>query len=336
MRVTVTGATGFIGAHVAHALDEMGHELDLLVRNPDKVPRALDPLDVTPAAIHVGDITDRDAVASALDGADAVVHCAAKVSLDRADADDMISTNVSGTQNVLGMAVELGLDPVVHLSSITAVFPPVGDVLRADDPVTEGLSAYGRSKALCETYARSLQEQHPLTIFYPGGVIGPHCAGSYELVEGLAVLFRTGIMPIARNSHTTLIDVRDLARGIALAIEPGRGPRRYMAGGRWVSFEEWVDLLGAAGGRRLRVPQVPGAVLRGTGRLFESYARMRKSEPLMTYEQAVIMSQAAPTDDSALFELGVDYRPLEETIADFLRWAVAEGHIASDDAPEIA
>lgn len=337
MRVTVTGATGFIGAHVVNALSRRGHDVVLFVRDKTKVDAAMAPFRIRPRSIFIGDIADADAVAASLDGVEAVVHCAAKVSLHSAQAAHMIETNSDGANNVLGQAVRLGLDPIVHVSSITAVYPPAGTVMGPEDPVTEGLSAYGHSKALCETYARSLQEDHPVVIVYPGGVIGPHCAGSYEMLDAIVMLYAKGIVPIPRGGHTSLVDVRDLAETIARAIEPGLGPRRFMVGGRWASFEHWIEQLEQAGGRSFRYPRLPGALLRGIGRTLETAAHLTKTEPMMTREQAVIMSQAAPTDDTAVAEqLGIRYRPLSETIDDLVRWLVDDGRVPRSQAPRLA
>ncbi|MCH7789159.1 MAG: SDR family NAD(P)-dependent oxidoreductase [Acidobacteria bacterium] len=338
MRVLVTGATGFIGAHTVDALNRGGHEIEVFVRDKAKLDAALEPFEARPVAVHVGDFADGAAITNALDGCDAVIHCAAKVSLDSSDAESMIETNLRGTRNVLGSAVAAGIDPIVHLSSITAVYPPSGHSISPDDPVTEGLSAYGRSKAQCETYARSLQaDGHPVVIFYPGGVLGPHCAGSYEMLDGIRTMFGSPMLPIPRGGHTTIIDVRDLAEVIARTIEPGLGPRRFMAGGRWTSFQHWIDLLAQTSGRSFRTPALPGIVLRGFGRMAEQYASLRGSEPIMTYEQSVIMTRAAPCDDSAIFEqLDAVYRPLQETIEDVVRWAVKTGRIPVDSAPRLA
>ena len=123
MRVLVTGSTGMVGAHTAAALHRAGHELRLLVRDPGRIPRALDPLRV-PVPEHVtGDVTDAAAVERALGGCDAVVHAAALLSFDHRRDAEMQRTNVEGTRLVLGTAARLALDPIVYASSLAALSP---------------------------------------------------------------------------------------------------------------------------------------------------------------------------------------------------------------------
>src|SRR5689334_12228952 len=125
MRVLLTGGTGFIGAHTAAALVEAGHTPTLLVRNADRVRRNVGALGVNVDALQLvsGDMTDVASVEKAVTGVDAVIHAAAMVApLNRSHAQQTIDTNVAGTRNVVESALAAGCDPVVHVSSVAAVF----------------------------------------------------------------------------------------------------------------------------------------------------------------------------------------------------------------------
>ena len=135
MRVLVTGGTGFIGSHTVAALVRAGHEVRMLVRSPDRIATALDPLGVKAPEHVVGDVTDLASVEAAARGCDAAIHGAAVFTLDRSRDDEVAATNVAGAENVLGVAHRLGLDPIVFVSSLSALFPPTGDVLTPDSPV---------------------------------------------------------------------------------------------------------------------------------------------------------------------------------------------------------
>ena len=124
MRVTMTGATGFIGGHTAALAVEAGHEVRTLVRSTERLEHTMAGFDLPVPDHVVGDMTDPAAVAAALDGADAVIHCAAVVSLDPRDSAEMIDKNAAGARTVLEQAVEMGLDPVVHVSSTAASSSP--------------------------------------------------------------------------------------------------------------------------------------------------------------------------------------------------------------------
>jgi len=170
MKVLVTGGTGFVGSHSVAALVSRGHQARLLVQSRDRVARSLSPLGVADVESVVGDVTAPQSVAEGMAGCDAVLHAAAVYSLDPRAASRMRETNLRATETVLGAAVRMGLDPVVHVSSYVALLPPEprGAVLTPDSPVTRPVGAY------CQSKARRFQGQGaPVVIVYPGGVIGP-------------------------------------------------------------------------------------------------------------------------------------------------------------------
>jgi dihydroflavonol-4-reductase len=329
MKIFVTGGTGFIGSHIVAKAVQAGHEPTLLVRSAEKLKRALAPHGIDAVDHVVGDVTDPRAIEEAMEGCEAVVHTAAMVSMRRSDAERVHATNVGGTTAVLDLAIAQGLDPIIHMSSVSAVFPPEGDVLRAEDRVSEPTSAYGRSKAGAERVARDRQEKgSPIVIFYPGGVVGPNEPDTSDMVEALQKLFAKGIFPLPVSGGVTNIDVRDLASGVVAALEPGRGPRRYMAGGRFLTWSEWIDTLNAASGRQLKTRRLPTGLLRVVGKLGDWSSRVLSIEPLLTGEHVYYMTHMVDTDDSRfLEELGVRYRPTSETMRDLVVWLVEDGRI---------
>jgi nucleoside-diphosphate-sugar epimerase len=123
MKVLVTGATGLVGSHAVAALRKAGHEVRVLVRNEGRVQKALGPLGALDVEVVRGDVTNARIVRAGLTGCDAVVHAAALYTLDPRRSDEIQRTNVRGTEHVLGCARELGLDPIIHVSSISALLP---------------------------------------------------------------------------------------------------------------------------------------------------------------------------------------------------------------------
>jgi dihydroflavonol-4-reductase len=243
MRVLVTGGTGFVGGWTAKAIADAGHSVRFLVRTPAKLQTSVAKLGVDVSDHVVGDIRDRDSVRNALTGCDAVVHSAALVATDPRQTPQMLSTNMDGARNVLGQAVQLGLDPVVHVSSFTALFHPDLETLTADLPVVGGTDGYGTSKAQVEIYARGLQDAGaPVNITYPGMVLGPPVGDQFgEAGEGVKAALQIHTIP-GRNAAWLVIDARDVAALHAALLEPGRGPRRYMVGGHRVPVAEWADI----------------------------------------------------------------------------------------------
>jgi uncharacterized protein YbjT (DUF2867 family) len=167
VKVLVTGGSGFVGSHAVRALVAAGHEPRLLARSPEKARAVVAALGAPGVEVVAGDVTDRASVAAALAGCDAVLHAAAAVEIGRGA--DVFAANVAGNRNVLGLAAERGLDPIVYTSSVIAMFPPPGPVMTVDDPVASFASAYGRSKSEGGRQARALQAQGlPVAWVAPG------------------------------------------------------------------------------------------------------------------------------------------------------------------------
>jgi nucleoside-diphosphate-sugar epimerase len=318
MRVLVTGGTGFVGGWTAKAISDAGHRVRFLVRNPAGLHTSVERLGVDVSDHVVGDITDDESVRRALDGCDAVVHAAALVATDPRQNDQMMATNSDGARNVLGGAVELGLDPIIHVSSFTALFRPGLRTLRADLPVAGGSDGYGRSKAREERYVRGLQEAGaPVNITYPGMVVGPPVGDRFgEAGEGVRAALQMRVIP-GRSAAWLIVDVRDLAALHVALLEPGRGPRRYMAGGHRVPARQLAGLFATVSGSAMLAAPVPDVALRWAGRLLDQVERVLPISTPLTAAGMQYYTQMPASDDSpAERDLGVVLRDPQETLAD--------------------
>lgn len=320
MRIAVTGGTGFVGAYSVSALIAAGHQVRLLVHPSDSVDHALTPLGVVldPASIVSGDVCDPAAVAELLDGCDAVLHAAGIVGVDERRAQAMWDVNVTATASVLGRAAALGLDPIVHVASYSALFPCPDPVMGPDSPTAIGRSAYGRTKATADRIARALQHAGaPVVITYPSSVVGPPAGNARGVTaDGWAPMLRFGVA-VSFDGGMAMIDVRDVADVHAAVMEPGRGPRRYMCGGEMIPFNELIDVLEAAGGRPIRRLRLSPGVLRAAGRAADVAAKLLPFPPGFSFEAAWLLTAATPTDDSrTLTELGLSRRPVRRSLAD--------------------
>ncbi|KUH86131.1 MULTISPECIES: NAD-dependent epimerase/dehydratase family protein [unclassified Mycobacterium] len=318
MKVLLTGGTGFVGAWTAKAVTDAGHQVRFLVRDPARLETSAAQIGVDTDDYAIGDIADADATAAAMDGCDAVIHSAAMVSMDPRQADKMLRTNLAGARNVLGAAVERGLDPVVHVSSFTALFRPGLDVLHADLPVVGGSDGYGKSKAEVEKYARELQDAGaPVTITYPGMVLGPPAGNQFgEAAEGVQAAVQMRGVP-GRGAAWIVVDVRDLAALHAALLEPGKGPRRYMAGGKRVAIADLASMIGRAANRSLRVYPVPDTLLRNLGRVVDVAGPYLPLDAPVTGAAMQYYTQMPSSDDSpSEIELAISYRDPQETLAD--------------------
>ncbi|HEX5256088.1 MAG TPA: NAD-dependent epimerase/dehydratase family protein [Mycobacterium sp.] len=327
MRVLITGGTGFVGGWTAKAISDAGHAVRFLVRNPDKLQTTVAKLGVDVSDFAVADIVDRVAVREALQGCDAVVHSAALVATDPRQTPAMLATNMQGAQNVLGQSVELGLDPIVHVSSFTALFHPDLETLTADLPVVGGADGYGTSKAQVEIYARGLQDAGaPVNITYPGMVLGPPVGDQFgEAGEGVRAAVQMHAIP-GRSAAWLIVDVRDLAALHAALLEPGRGPRRYTAGGHRVPAADLADLLGEVAGTPMVAVPIPDTALRVAGAVLDRANRFLPFETPFTWAGMQYYTQMPASDDSpSERDLGITYRDPKETVADTFEAMRAEG-----------
>ena len=320
MRVLVTGGTGFVGAHTTKALIDAGHDVVLLVRNPARIDENVKPLGVESPDFMVGDMTDRALVAAAMDGCDAVIHAAAVVGLDRKRAAEVSRDNPLGAENVLGLAAERGLDPIVHVSSLSALFDPGAPVIHRDLPLVQPKGAYGRSKVESDLIARRLQDEGaPVVITYPGGIIGPPAGAlNGESNLTLEVFAKSGCMVMVEGGWSP-IDVRDLAAVHVACIEKSPGARLYVCGGPYLTWRSTAELLRQVTGRRFPVIPIPGAAWRGFGRTLDLVTRWVPFETSFSEESMRFATRWVPTDDSPVAdELGISWRDPATTFADTL------------------
>ncbi len=333
MRVALTGATGFLGSHIAAAMRRAGHELVLLVRSRDKAERVLKPHGIWPVETVVGDMVDPDAVGRLLDGCDGAVHAAALFYGDERARE----ANVDGMRNMIDGSIERGLDPIVYISTIAAMFPPPGDVITVHDPIVEMKTMYGQSKSEGERYAREKQSAgHNVVTLYPGGVHGPMDPGPTEATKGLRDRIRvswfktTGGMP--------LVDVRDVAEMVVRACVPGRGPKRYMCGGNFLPWMDEADLCEELTGRKVRRIPAPPALIRGIGQAVDFVKSVFPSfDYPLTSEAAEFVTLSVPCDSAdTLRELGMEFRPARETLRDAIVWLYRAGELDAVQAGKLA
>lgn len=334
MRVMITGGTGFIGYHSATALLDAGHEVCLLIRSEQKA-RGLfgDKL----GDFIVGDVTDEAKVCEALQNCDGVIHTAAVVSVDKKDAQLVHNTNVGGTRVVIGNAVEMGIPHIIHVSSVTALYDRKAKFLNEHSPPGTAKGAYGKSKVASEIYVRELQDRGaPIHITYPGSVIGPDDPALTEPHQGLKT-FLGSTVPVLPSGNQW-VDVRDIATAHRTLLESTLPPGRYTLGGHFIPWAELVEIMDALTGRRARKIPLPGMLMRGVGRVVDFANRVRDTpiETPITHEAMVYATKWVEMDDShAEADLGLVFRPVEESLTDAIRGLVKAGHVSVELAGKL-
>jgi nucleoside-diphosphate-sugar epimerase len=338
VHVLVTGASGFVGSWTVAALLDAGHEVTALVRDPEKAVRVLGARGVDDDAVRLapGDILDAGSVEEALDGCEGAIHAAAAIGVTSGGRVSVLEQNVTGTRNVVGLALAAGCDPVVHLSTVAVFVPPSGPIINSGSRLASPRTDYGRSKVIAERELRVRQQAgDPVTIVYPGGILGPDQPQLDATLEGIAGARRSG-WPMAPGG-VCLLDVRDLAQLLVAAMAGGQGPRRLLAGGHYLTWPELGDLTDDILGVRARRVPFPKPLIYATGSALDLLRRRLPVSYPLTRDAAEIMVTMVPTDDRPTREqLGVTWRPVRESLTDALTWLVREGHLAGRAAGRLS
>jgi nucleoside-diphosphate-sugar epimerase len=321
LRIAVTGGTGYLGAPTVRALLAAGHQVRLLVPPAETAAPVIGHLHASgELTVVTGDIRLASTIDDLLSGSDAVLHAAGVVGTDERRAQLMWDINAHATETILTRAVERGLDPVISVSSYSALFPPPDGIISPDSPTADGRSSYAKTKGYADRVARRLQAAGaPVVVTYPSSVVGPAfhtVAGVTE--RGWAPIVRSGVAPTVRGGMQ-MVDVRDVAEVHVRAMQPKRGPHRYVCGGHLVTLNEMIDCLERGMGRRIRrIPLSPN-LLRGLGRLSDVIGRYVPLADGLSYEAAMLLTAGIPTDDSAtLRDLDMRWRdPREAIVASF-------------------
>jgi len=306
MRVLVTGATGFVGSHVAEALVAAGHEVVVSLRGRSN-PRWLAGLEVERRAL---DLALPDRASEALAGVEAIVHAGG---ITRAtDETEFRRVNVEGTRSLLRAAVAAGVRRCLLISSLAA---------RGPDGRPAELSAYGRSKLEAEQVATGFADTLEVAALRLAGVYGPRDTDLLPLFRmarrGFVLLPRreARLQPVFAADVAELV-ARLLSRSIGFGPWPIAEPRSY----RWA---EVGPLMGAALGRPVRALHAASALFLTAAAAAEGVARLRRRAPAFDRRRALDLARHAYTCDLAGTEAATGWRArvgLAEGLARTAHW----------------
>ena len=336
MKTLVTGATGFLGSHVARALAGRGENVRVLVR-PSSDLRALEGLE---AERFAGDLRDRTSLDRALEGVQRVFHVAADYRLWARDPREIHESNVTGTQNLLDAARRAGVEKFIYTSTVATIAVPREGALpdeTTQSSVNEMIGYYKRSKFEAEQFAlRAAGAGLPVVIVNPTTPVGP---GDWKPTPTgkIIVDFLNGRMPGYVDTGLNFVPVEDCARGHLLAAERGRVGERYILGGRNLTLKQMLDMLAVASGRPAPRWKFPYVLAYAAGCVDTGVSRLLGREPQIPLE-GVRMARHKMFVNASKAEREFGFAPglIEAALGRAVSWYESNGYVAARRAPAIA
>jgi dihydroflavonol-4-reductase len=312
-RILVTGGSGFIGQHLVSTLVASGHQTRVLDLRP---PRRA----VSNVQYIKGSVLDRDLVDQALGDIEEVYHLAGLPGMWVSRKDDFHAVNCLGTEVVIAAARKRGIARLLHCSTESILFraSPAGDgavediLLTADDMP----GPYTRSKLLAEQLAmQAAASGFPVVIGSPTMPIGPH---DYNLAPPTAMLrhFLGKRLQFYLDFMLNLVDVRDVAAGLILAMDRGQVGHRYILGGESIPLKKLLQYVAAISGQGSLRVRVPGRLAEVTAAVLEFIAdHVTHNPPSATAEAVrIALRSKALSIERAQRELGYAPRPIEPAL----------------------
>src|ERR1041385_868552 len=328
MKAFITGATGFVGSHVARALAAEGADLRLLVRSTSRT----DNIAELRAEVVMGDLKDPASLKRAMSGCEFVFHVAADYRLWVRDPEQMYLSNVEGTRAIIQAAQESGVRRVIYTSSVATMgFTFEGHIAGEDSPVSlkDMVGHYKRSKFMAEEIALDEGKKGVNVV-----VVNPTTPiGEYDIkptpTGRIVVDFLNRKFPAYVDTGLNLADVREVASGHLLAMEKARPGQRYILGGENLTLKQILDKLSALTGLPAPTMKVPHAVAMGFA-VFDQFitGTIRGKEPRATID-AVKMGRKKMFASSAKAERELGYKalPVEDALRRAVEWFQAHGYV---------
>jgi len=319
----VTGASGFLGWHIARVLLAHGYPVRALVRTGSRV----DALDVEPVT---GDLRDAASLARAVSGCGLVFHAAADYRLWARDPGEMYRSNVEGTRNLLAAARQAGVERVVYTSTVGCIGIPHNGIGDETTPVSLAgmVGDYKRSKFQAEQVALEFARGgFPVVIVNPTAPIGDHDVKPTPTGKIVAD-FLSGGMPAFIDTGLNVVDVRDTAEGHWLACERGQVGERYILGSENLTLAQILQKLARIAHRKAPTIRLPYAVAYCAGACSTAWANLTGTPPRVPLNGVrMARKKMWVSHEKARRELGFYPAPADQALARAVEWFGGAGRI---------
>ncbi len=317
--ILVTGAAGHIGNTLVRQLLEDGSKVRALIL-PGEDTHALDGLNIE---LVQGNVLDLASLQRAMQGVEVVYHLAGIISIMPGRDDLMRSVNIQGTKNILDAARQNHVKRVLYTSSIHALSRNCEDVIDEHIPFDTHNEAgeYDRTKAeASEAVLQAVRDGMDAVIVCPTGVIGPYDYRHSEMGDLLRDWMQKKTHVLVEGAYD-FVDVRDVARGMILAIQKGRRGEVYILSGEQIKLNKMKQLVQKAMGFASATINIPMWLARLAAGVTPLYYRLTHQTPKFTaYSLETVCSNSIISSAKAKRELGYQARPLFKTIADTIQW----------------
>lgn len=322
MKVFITGATGFIGSHLAQQLADAGYELYCLVRSTSD-RRALQ---VLGAHLVEGTVNDLTALQEGIQGCQVLIHLANVYSFWEADMSILYTVNVEGTLTVMQAAAAAGVQRVIYVSTVAVYGVPEEKPFNEKTPPAPRLTTtYARTKRQAEEIVRQMADEHgvELVVFQPGAVIG---AGDTRATGQYLADLLEGRLPLMAFSQTQMnfIHVLDVCDAVQRSLETEDVVgQTYLLGGTQMTMWQYLEMISEIGGVRMPYVKLPVIVPTILGWILTPLAYLFRRPPVwgLSNDQVHMLRDGFCFDGSkAGRELGIRCRPVREAVADSVAW----------------
>lgn len=322
MKVLVTGATGFIGRRLCLALAQQGWQVYALCRNPHH-PFLISHPGIIPVK---GDITDRNSLEAAMQQCAQVYHTAALAKMWCRDRNDFYRVNVEGTNNVMEIAKQKGVQKIVHTSTCGVIGPTFKSPMTENDPRITGFPIdYERTKYLAELAVNEYVKQgmdivmvNPSRVYGEGPITGSNTVG--KMVSSY-LIGKWHIVPGDGSQVSNYVYVNDVVYGHIAAMEKGAAGSRYILGGEDISFDYFFQELQSLSGKTYRLHRVPQKLIRLYSRLEKFKATLTGMPPVFLPEFAERLNfHQKYSSNKAVQELGYTITPFKEGLEKTIRY----------------
>ena len=318
----VTGATGHVGTILVSVLQQRGEHVRILVR-PGSIVAANSNVEICQ-----GDIRDRESLIAFFDRGDydyvSLIHCAALITIASKHNPEVWNINVHGTNNVMSLARDTGVDRIVYVSSVHAIPErPANEIITEVSTFSPNLvhGQYAKSKAaaaqIVMDYAKAGLN---VSIVHPSGIIGPGDTRSRNHMIRTIQAISDGKISVGLQGGYDFVDSRDVADGIIGCEEKGRPGECYILNGHYIGVLELVNSIRKIRGKKTTRIEAPHALAKLIAPVAEYFSRtFSKDAPLLTpYSVYTLHTNGRFSHEKATREFDYHPRPMEESIRDSL------------------